>query len=203
MRSGRESLADATRLAKLAQSGSGSMAQQSTIETITAAPRKFARWLGHDLKAMAPAALFFLVGFALILLIIKLFVEQYSIELRVLSNAVLGALFAAKVSLLLDRRDWTRSHGYRRAVVVAGKVVLYTIAVIILGIFEHLIENYRHSGSFAGALALFDQRFNAGRFFAVVICVAMLFAVFFVIQEVNRKMGAGQMYALFFDRPRA
>ncbi len=152
---------------------------------------------------MAPAALFFLIGFALILLMVKLFVAEYAIELRVLSNAILGALFAAKVSLILDQRDWARSHGYPRAVVVAGKVVLYTVSVIILGITEHLIEGYRESGSLGGALALFDQRFDAGRFFAVVLCVAMLFAVFFVMQEVNRRMGAGQMYALFFERPRA
>lgn len=152
---------------------------------------------------MIPAAVFFLIGFALILLMVKLFVEQYSIELRVLSNAVLGALFAAKVALILDQRDWARSHGYPRAVVVAGKVALYTIGVIILGIAEHLIQNYRASGSFGGAFALFDQHFNGGRFFAIVLCVAMLFTIFFVMQEVNRKMGAGQMYALFFSRPRA
>jgi len=179
------------------------MAPQSTITAIAAGPRKLARWVAHELEAMAPAALFFLVGFALILLMVKLFVAEYSIELRVISNAILGALFAAKVSLILDQRDWARSHGYPRAVVVGGKVVLYTASVIILGITEHLIEGYRESGSLGGGLALFHQRFDAARFFAVVLCVAMLFAVFFVMQEVNRRMGAGQMSALFFERPRA
>lgn len=179
------------------------MMPPSTAGTIAAASRKFGRWLGHELDEMAPAAIFFLVGFAVILLIIKLFVEQYSIELRVLSNAILGALFAAKVSLVLDQRDWRRSHRYPRALVVAGKVVLYTVVVIILGLAEHLIEGFRHSGSLGGALALFDQRFNAGRFFAVVLCVAMLFAVFFVLQEIKRRIGADQMYTMFFERPRA
>ncbi len=178
------------------------MAPQSTTTVISAALKTAVRWLGHELEAMAPPALFFLVGFALILLTVKLFVEQYSIELTVLSNALLGALFAAKVSLILDQRDWARSHGYSRAVVVAGKVVLYTVTVIILGLAEHLIEGYRKSGSFAGALALFDRHFEASRFFAIVLCIAMQFAVFFVMQEVKRKMGPGQMYALFFDRPR-
>jgi hypothetical protein len=179
------------------------LAHQSTNTALAGAPKTLGRWLGRELEAMAPAALFFLIGFALILLIVKLFVAEYSIELRVLSNALLGALFAAKVSLILDQRDWSRAHGYPRAVVVAGKVVLYTLCVILLGITEHLIKGYRESGSLDGALALFDQRFDAGRFFAVVLCVAMLFAVFFVMQEVNRKMGPGRMYALFFERPRA
>lgn len=179
------------------------MTQQFTVVPEVSGPRKFARWLGRELEEMVPAALFFLIGFALILLMVKLFVEQYSIELRVVSNAFVGALFAAKVSLILDHQDWARSHRYTRAAVVAGKVVLYTTSVIILGIAEHLIENHRKSGSFGGALALFEQRFNGGRFFAIVLCVAILFTVFFVMQEVNRKMGAGQMYALFFDRPPA
>ncbi len=179
------------------------MATESASADIATVPRRFGRWLVHEGEAMAPAAIFFLVGFALILLMIKLFVEQYSIELTVLSNAVLGALFAAKVSLILDHRDWARAHGYPRAVVVAGKVVLYTLAVIILGIAEHLIEGYRRSGSLARALALFDQHFKASRFFAIVLCIAILFAVFFVIQEMNRKLGPGQMYALFFERPHA
>lgn len=177
------------------------MAQQSSIAPEVSGPRKFVRWLGLELEEMVPAAVFFLIGFALILLIVKLFVEEYSIELRVLSNAVLGALFAAKVSLILDHQDWARSHRYPRAMVVAGKVILYTVTVILLGIIEHLIENYRKSGSLTGALALFEQHFNGGRFFAIVLCVGILFAVFFVMQEVNRKMGAGQMWELFFDRP--
>jgi formate hydrogenlyase subunit 3/multisubunit Na+/H+ antiporter MnhD subunit len=88
-------------------------------------------------------------------------------------------------------------------VVVGGKVVLYTVTVIILGLAEHLIEGYRRSGSLGGALALFDRDFKASRFFAIVLCIAMLFAVFFVMQEVNRKMGPGRMYTLFFERPRA
>ena len=159
------------------------------------------RWLGREFEEMIPAVAFFLVGFALILLMVKLFVEQYSIELRVASNAIIGALFAAKVSLLLDKRDWARSHGYPRAVVVAGKVAVYTLGVVILGIAEHLIENYHKSGSLGGAFELFDRHFNGERFSAIVLCVALLFTVFFVMQEVNRKMGAGQMYALFFGSP--
>jgi hypothetical protein len=51
------------------------LANQSTNTALASAPKTVARWLGHELEAMAPAALFFLVGFALILLMVKLFVE--------------------------------------------------------------------------------------------------------------------------------
>ncbi len=179
------------------------MRTETASVEIATAPRRFARWLAHEGEAIAPSAIFFLAGFGLILLMVKLFVAQYSIELRVISNAIVGALIAAKVSLILDRLDWARSHGYPRAVVVAGKVTGYTICVVVLGLAEHMIDGWRESGSFHGGLLLFDQRFHASRFFAIVMCVAILFTIFFVMQEVNRRLGAGQMYELFFERPRA
>jgi hypothetical protein len=170
---------------------------------LAGAGRAVGRRACEDAVAIAPAALFFLIGFGLILLIIKLFIASYSIQLRVLSNTIIGALIAAKVSLILDRLDWARSHGYPRAAVVAGKVMVYSLCAIVLGIAEHLVEGWRRSGSLAGSLRLFELHFNPSHFFAIVLCVAMLFAVFFTMQEVSRRLGAGQMYALFFERPRA
>jgi hypothetical protein len=170
---------------------------------LAGAGRTVRRRIGEDAEAMVPAALFFLVGFGLILLIIKLFIASYAIQLRVVSNAIIGALIAAKVSLILDRMDWARSHGYARGAVVAGKVMLYSGCAVVIGIAEHLIEGWRKSGSFGGSIQLFEHHFNPSHFFAIVLCVAMLFTVFFVMQEVSRRLGAGQMYALFFQRPRA
>ncbi len=175
----------------------------SITAPVAGAGRAVGRRTAEDAVAIAPAALFFLCGFGLILLIIKLFIASYAIQLRVLSNTIIGALIAAKVSLILDRMDWARAHGYARGAVVAGKVMLYTSCAVVIGLAEHLIEGWRKSGSFDGSLLLFQRHFNPSHFFAIVLCVAMLFAVFFVMQEVNRRLGAGQMYALFFERPRA
>lgn len=115
------------------------MMLQATLAPLASLPRRFTHWLIHECKLIAPAALFFLAGFAIILLLIKLTLAQYSIKLHVVSNSLLGALIAAKVSLLLDKIEYAEARGYRRIVAVAGKTLLYSLGVIVFGSLERLI----------------------------------------------------------------
>src|ERR1700732_5034233 len=66
-------------------------------------------WLWQELWRIIPIAGFFLIGFMLVLLIIKLTLAQYSIESTTVSRAVLGALIAAKVVLILNRTPLARA----------------------------------------------------------------------------------------------
>jgi len=63
-----------------------------------------------EFNALWPVFVFFLVGFLLLILLLKAALAQFSIEVTVLSNAVIGALLAAKAALVLDetplRRVW-------------------------------------------------------------------------------------------------
>ncbi len=75
---------------------------------ITAA-NTFSHWLlavgrvaRKEIVAVWPVFLFFLIGFSFIILLIKLALAQFSIEVTVLSNAIVGALTAAKAALVLD-----------------------------------------------------------------------------------------------------
>jgi hypothetical protein len=60
------------------------------------------RWLRKEFVAIWRVFLFFLVGFLLLISLLKLALTQFSIEITVFSNAVIGALLAAKAALLLD-----------------------------------------------------------------------------------------------------
>ena len=60
------------------------------------------RFLRREFVAAWPVFLFFLIGFLLVLAIIKLALATFSIEMTALSKAVVGALLAAKASLILD-----------------------------------------------------------------------------------------------------
>src|SRR5450755_1082906 len=60
------------------------------------------RFLRREFIAAWPVFLFFLIGFLLLLAIIKLALANFSIEITALSKAVVGALLAAKASLILD-----------------------------------------------------------------------------------------------------
>ena len=77
------------------------------------------KWLHREFIAAWPVFLFFLVGFLLQLLVIKLAVAQFSIPLAALSTAAVGALLAAKAVLILDQTPLARKlEHYRRIVAV-------------------------------------------------------------------------------------
>jgi hypothetical protein len=173
-------------------------AHKTTIDPL---PLRVVNWLGREARELAPAVGFFLVGFGFILLLLKLFVAQYSIEIPVISRALLGALIAAKATLVMDKIGLARSRGYPAIVMIVGRTGLYSLVAIVLGLAEQIVHGWRESGSLEGALALFHDRFRAGHFFAIVLCVAVLFACYFSLREIKRRLGEGVLYAIFFGPP--
>ena len=84
------------------------------------------KWLRREFSTIWAVFLFFLVGFLLLILLIKEALEQFSIEIMVLSRAVIGALLAAKAAPILDETPLAYSlERYRRIVAVAAKVLFY------------------------------------------------------------------------------
>ena len=60
------------------------------------------KFLRRESVAAWPVFLFFLIGFLLLLLLVKLVLANFSIEMTALPKAVIGALLAAKAALILD-----------------------------------------------------------------------------------------------------
>jgi len=76
-------------------------------------------FLHREFVAPWPVFLFFLVGFLLLLLLIKLALANFSIEVTALSKAIVCALLAAKAAFILDETPLARSlEQYRRIVAV-------------------------------------------------------------------------------------
>ncbi len=65
-------------------------------------------WLWSEFASLWPVFLFFLVAFMIQLLIIKLAVEQFSVQLTAFSKAIVGALLAAKAVLTLNETPLAR-----------------------------------------------------------------------------------------------
>ena len=111
------------------------------------------KWLQREFVAAWPVFLFFLVGFLLLLSIIKLALANFSIEMTALSNAIVGALFAAKAALVLDETPLARAlENYRRIVAVAVKTFFYGVATLLLGYLERLLEALHKVHSFGAAI---------------------------------------------------
>lgn len=161
------------------------------------------RFLRREFVAVWPAFLFFLAGFLILLLIIKLALASFSIELTALSKAVVGALTAAKAVLVLDETPLARRLEQRRRIIaVAVKTFLYGSATLLLGYLERIVEAMRHEHSFDGALRYMINQASMYRILAWVTGVSLVFAIYFTLFEIDRRMGKGELRKLFFDSPK-
>jgi hypothetical protein len=154
-------------------------------------------------REMAPVVLFFFIAFLLIFVMFRLFVSQYEIEFSAFTEAALAALILGKVILLLD---WAASeHGadrtHRQIVVVAGRTLVYALAVIVLGIGERIFEAYRKAGSLGEAVSRLIANANIDRFPGLALLISLVVFIYLAIQEVESAMGKGAMFNLFFAPP--
>jgi hypothetical protein len=161
------------------------------------------RWLRKEFVAMWPVFLFFLVGFLLLILLVKLVLVQFSVEVMVVSNAVIGALFAAKAALVLDETPLAQSlEHYRRIVAVATKTLFYGATTLLLGYLERFLEALRKVHSPGAAIAYVIAHANHYRVLAWVLGITLVFALYFAFFEINERMGQGELQRLFFESPK-
>jgi hypothetical protein len=159
-------------------------------------------WLHREFTSLWPVFLFFLFGFLIQLVIIKLAVEQFSIPLAAFSKALIAALFAAKAVLILDETPLARKlERYRRIVAVAVKTFLYGICTLLLGYIERFLEALHRVGTFDGAFRGVIDQANVYRFFAWVLGISLVFAIYFLWSEISDRMGEGALWSLFFQPP--
>jgi len=177
-----------------------SASSQNLLRSAPAMAGRFAVELFHEL---APKVAFFFVAFALLFLLIKLFVEQYAIEFTVFTKAAAAALILGKVIALLDwAESGRRFSNYRRIVAIAIKTLIYAITVIILGIGERIFEAFRKQGTFQAAVSYLVDNANIQRFLGLVMLISLVVGAYLTMQEINRALGGeGSLYRLLFARP--
>jgi hypothetical protein len=153
-------------------------------------------------REMAPVVLFFFIALLLIAVMFKLFVAQYSIEFSAFTKAAIAALILGKVIAL----DWAESgrgadNTHRRIVVVAFKTFVYALVVIVLGIGEKIFEAYRKAGSLEEAVSRLIANASVDHFMGLVLLISLVVFIYLAMQEIERAMGKGNLYRLFFKRP--
>src|SRR5512146_438707 len=162
------------------------------------------RFIRHESAAFWPVFIFFLTGFLLLLLLIKLALANFSIEMTAFSKAVVGALLAAKAALILDGTPLARHlEQYRRIVAVAVKTFIYGTITLLLGYVERILDALHRTHGFGTAVRHVIADANVYRIFAWALGISLVFAIYFAMFEIDKRMGEGELRALFFDPPRA
>jgi hypothetical protein len=171
-------------------------------ERASKVPTTVAHVLFGLVREMAPVVLFFFVAFGLIGLLYKLFVSQYSIEFSAFSKAAVAALILGKVVLLLDWAQPGRGlERYRRIVVVVCKTIIYALAVIIVGLGERIVHSMREAGSLQSGISALIANANVDRFLGFVLLISLIVGAYLTVQEIDRAMGKGALFRLFFEPP--
>lgn len=160
------------------------------------------KWLEREFTAAWPVFLFFLAGFMLELLIIKLAVERLSIAVTTVPTALVGALLAAKAVLIIDETPLERSlHQYRRVIAVAVKTTFYGLATLVLGYLERIVEAWHRVGTLDGGFRAVLDNADEYRLLAWVLGISAIFAAYFALFEISERMGKGALWSLFFRPP--
>ena len=161
------------------------------------------RFLRREFAAAWPVFLFFLVGFLLLVCLIKTALAGFSIHVNAVSNAVVGALIAAKAALVMDETPLARKLlRHRRIVGIAVKTLIYGIACLLLGYVERLLDAVHKVHSLSGGLQYLIAHADHHRLFAWALGISIVFSLYFSFQEIGRHLGEGALWRLFFEAPR-
>jgi TRAP-type C4-dicarboxylate transport system permease small subunit len=161
--------------------------------------------LKREIKKLAALSLFFLIGFGYILLIMKLFLKEYSINTYVLTKAIVGALIAAKSVMIMDVTPLLNrfENSAPRYVSVLYKTAIYTLAVLIIGGIEHLWHAYHRTHEIASAFESFIDSEHFYRLLAVTLCISIVFLFHNIFAEIDSYLGRGSLRKFFLERPKA
>jgi hypothetical protein len=158
--------------------------------------------LQHELKKLIPLTLFFFMSFAYIIAIVDLLLEDYSIDGYSLSKALIGALIAAKTVAILDmvlKSDrWRHSPRYVGLLI---RTFLYTLFALFIFLLEGLFEAYRKTRAFPAAITEFLQTETFHHLLAVTLCVAIVFFIHNLWQEIDSHLGRGSLWKILLAHP--
>ncbi len=158
--------------------------------------------LKHEIKKVGSLSLFFFVGYAYILLITKLFLKEFAVDVSIFAKVVVYALVSAKSVAIMDMTPWlNRFAESARYLQVIYKTAIYTFAVFVLSFLENIFHAYHQTKALSPALKLFLETRSLSRFLAILICVSTVFLIHNIFQELDRYLGKGNLSKFFFKTP--
>ena len=158
----------------------------------------------HEVKEIGLVTLYFLFCFSVVLMLKKLLLASYDIEVFVLSTVVLSALIVGKVVVVLDktragtRFDTTHSLG----VAALYKTLVYIVATFVVLFLEKVVHAYRESGLLGEAILAVWAHRDRNLIFAKVLCVGLAFAGYHLYAGLDRRLGEGTLRRLVMTRGR-
>lgn len=159
--------------------------------------------LAREAKEIGLVFLYFFFCFDVLLILKKLVLADYRIEVQALSTAAIGALIVAKVVIVLDKtRVGTRfDERLPLALATLYKTLFYVLATALVLSLEKLFHAYRETGALAEAVVQVWEQRDRNLILAKVICIGLAFLAYHLYAGLDRRLGEGTLRRLVTSRP--
>ena len=161
--------------------------------------------LKEELRKILVIAVFFAIGFCIIILNNRLITAGTGIQIAPFARALIGGLIVAKVLLLVDLLPFVHAFPDKPLVHnVAWKSSLYVAASVIFLYIEPFFKSLFKGAGFYAANSRAWHELMLPRTWATLMWLAVLMVGFVMMQELSHVLGKDQMKYIFFgDRKKA
>jgi hypothetical protein len=156
----------------------------------------------HEIIIVARVAAYFAVVFVMMMVMKKLYLEDYDIEFSGISQALLGALVMSKVVILMEYISL--GHWVQRqppVVDIILRTLLYTAGVLIVVVLEKAFEKRHEVEGFGNAISYVLNHRDVYHVWATTIGSAASIFVYNAFSIVQQKLGKNGLAKLFFSTP--
>lgn len=148
-------------------------------------------------------AVFFAIGFCIIILHNRLLVEGSKIQIASYARALVGGLIAAKVSLTVDHLPFFEAFPHKPMIYNIGwKTSLYAVGALGFLYTEPFVKHVVKGAGLYMSHRYAWHELTLPRTCATMIWIVVLLLVFVTMQEISRVLGKGQLTYMFLGHRR-
>ena len=154
-----------------------------------------------ELREVVPPTVFFAVGFNLIVLTTNLILADYLTSFGSFIVATVTALIVGKSVLVANAIPFLRRFDTAPLIrPVLFKTIVYWAVVFLVRFLEKLFEYLFAGGSVSAIPDYLATHFTWHRFAAIQIWIFILFLIYTSVQELNARLGDGELVKIFFTK---
>jgi hypothetical protein len=154
-----------------------------------------------EFRELVPPTVFFAVGFNLVDLTTNLILADYLHSFASFMVATVAALVVGKSVLIANAMPFLRRFDTAPMIrPVLFKTIVYWAVVFLVRFLEKLVEYLFAGGPLRAVPEYVATHFTWHRFAAIQIWIFVLFLIYTSLEELNARLGDGELVKIFFTR---
>jgi hypothetical protein len=161
----------------------------------------FLAFVIRELREVVPPTVFFALGFNLVVLTTNLILADFLLHFGSFMVATVTALVVGKSVLIANAISSLRRFDAAPMIQpILLKTIIYSTVVFLVRFLEKLIEYFLAGGSPNSIPEYLATHFSWHRFAAIQIWIFVLFLIYTSVEELNARLGSGELLRMFFAK---